>query len=307
MNADPALDELVAAALTRLEAEWAATPALAPRLRAWTRALAGGAAPAAYFQNPISFPLLRLPRWLAETLRAPLPADFQAELVFSSINGYYFIRLLDNVMDQPAAAERGLLPAAAVFHAHFQLSYQRFFPAGHPFWTDFTRHWARAAEVTVEDGALTEVDEAAFQRWAGRKVGAALIPLAAVAHAAHGQAALPAWTRFVDAFGAWHQLFNDVFDWSRDLRLGAPTYFLWEAGRRKRAAEPAAAWVAREGFQWGLARLQTRLAEARALAVPLHSPPLLAYLDERAIRLEQQAAEVTPGLTALARLAAVLP
>ncbi|MBL8057879.1 MAG: hypothetical protein JNK29_14340 [Anaerolineales bacterium] len=305
--ADPALDDLLRGALRRLEAELAAqTPFLAGRVAAWLRALAAGAAPEAYFLNPIGFPLLRLPWWLAEALAARDP-EFQADLVFSSVNGYYFIRLLDNVMDGHAAAgERELLPAAALFHTGFQAPYQRWFPAGHPFWTDFQREWFGAAEAAARDASLPEVDAAAFQQWAARKVSAAKIPLAAVAHHAGRPEQLAAWAGFVDAYGAWHQMWNDVFDWSKDLRLGTRTYFLTEAGRRRQPDETPAAWVARTGFAWGVAELEAGLARARGLAEALGSPALLAYLDARGAMLRQSRAALAPGLEALAKLAVAM-
>ncbi len=110
----------------------------------------------------------------------------------------------------------------------------------------------------------------------------------------------------MDAYGAWHQMWNDVFDWSKDLRLSTRTYFLGEAERRRRPDEAPAAWVAREGFAWGMAELEAGLAEARALAETLGSPALLGYLDARGAMLRQARAAVAPGLEALARLALAL-
>lgn len=308
-------DELLTAALTRLQAELgAAAPYLAGQVSAWLQALACSPQPADYFRNPIGFPLLRLPWWLEKTLRPAPDAAFQGDLVASTVSGYYFIRLLDNVMDgHSVAGEAGgaipefrLLPAAGFFHTQFQTPYQRYFESGHPFWEAFRRLWFDAAEVTARDASLAEVRRADFDRYAARKVCAAIIPLAAVCYRYERPDRLAAWARFVEAFGAWHQMWNDVFDWSKDLRHGTRTYFLSEAARRRRPDETPAAWVVREGFAWGLADLEARLAEAAALAEALDSPDLRAYLDRRAARLRQQQADVAPGLEALVKLSRVM-
>jgi hypothetical protein len=283
-----------------------AAPALAARISDWMRQLARSPHPADYFINPIGFPLLRLPWWLEQTLLAEPARAFQADLVYSTVNGYYYIRLLDNVMDGHASVERTRLPAAQFFHTQFQFAYQRYFEAGHPFWEHFARVWFHSAEVTARDADLRDVSLADFRRWAGQKVCAAKIPLAAVCYYYHRPDLLEPWSRFVDAFGAWHQMFNDVFDWNQDLGRGARTYFLCEAERRRRADESTAAWVVREGFGWGVAALYTWLAEAKELAMPLHSPALMAYLDQREAMLREQAKGVSSGLRQLAALATAM-
>lgn len=301
------LDELLIGALRRLPARLGqVAPYLADQVTAWMRGLAAAPDPADYFRNPLGFPLLRLPWWLGQTL-APAPDDtFQADLVYSTVNGYYFIRLVDNLMDGHALGERELLPALAFFHTEFQSAYQAYFEADHPFWELFRAVWFGAAEVTARDAGLADIDLDAFQLYAGRKVSAAKIPLAAVCWRAGRPEHLAPWAQFVDTLGRWHQMWNDVFDWSKDLRHGTATYFLSEARRRKRPGEPAAAWVVREGFAWGVAGLHTGLAEAQAQAATLGSPGLAAYLERRGALLRQQQAEVAPGLAALAQLAVVM-
>ncbi len=305
MLADEApLDRLLIDALRRLSVRLGlAAPYLAGQVAAWQRRLAASPDPADYFRNPLGFPLLRLPWWLGQTLPPALDASFQADLVYSSVNGYYFIRLLDNVMDGHAPAERELLPALAFFHTEFQSAYQAHFAAGHPFWAYFHAVWFGAAEVTARDAGLADIDQAAFQQYAARKVSAAKIPLAAVGWQAGRPEKLEPWAQFVETLGAWHQMWNDVFDWNKDLRHGTVTYFLSEARRRKRPDEPEAAWVVREGFAWGVAGLQAGLAQAQTQAAALGSPGLAAYLEQRAALLRQQQAELAPSLAALAQLA----
>jgi hypothetical protein len=306
-SADPQLDELTDQALTRLANELGqAAPALAAQVTGWLRQLAQAEQPAAYFKNPIGFPLLRLPWWLEKTLHPPKLA-FQADIVYSSVNGYYYVRLLDNVMDGHATVERSLLPAAGFFHTQFQMVYQGYFDPAHPFWNFFKQVWFQSAEVTFRDAGLQEVSLDQFRALASQKVCAGKIPLAAVCHYYERLDRLDAWLKFIEAFGAWHQMWNDLFDWNKDLKYGACTYFLSEAERQRRAGESIAAWVVRDGFEWGSATLQTWMANLKRLAGPLDSPDLLAYLAGREHRLWQQKAALADSLDHLTQLAAVMP
>ncbi|MGQ0602164.1 MAG: hypothetical protein ACT4QE_10790 [Anaerolineales bacterium] len=304
---EAALSDLLTAAIERLQTEMkAATPSLAEPVAAWMLTLAATPQPEDYFKNPIGFPLLLLPWWLESTIHPEPALAFQSTLVYSTVNGYYYIRLLDNVMDGHMTVELKLLPAAGFFHTQFQSAYQPFFDAAHPFWKHFTQTWFHSAEVTARDAGLSALSRAEFQRYASQKVCAVKIPLAAVCYRYRRLDLLEPWSRFVDAFGAWHQWWNDVFDWSKDLRHGTGTYVLSEAERRKRLDESVAAWVVREGFDWGIAALHEWMAEARTLAGPLNSPDLMMYLGRREAMLEQQRIEVAEGLRRLAKLSAVM-
>ena len=301
------LNHLLATALARLQAEMKqAAPFLAAQVSAWMRELACAPQPEDYFKNPIAFPLLLLPWWLEKTLHAEPALPFQSDLIYSTVNGYYYIRLLDNVMDGHATGELKLLPAAAFFHAQFQAAYQRYFDAAHPFWGHFTQVWFQAADVTAQDASLSQVSLEAFRRYASQKICAVKVPLAAVCYRYDRLDLLEPWSRFVEAFGAWHQMWNDLYDWSKDLRHGTRTYFLSEAERRKRPDESVAAWVVREGFDWGSAVLSDWMAEARARAAPLNSTALVEYLDQRGAMLRGQQTEVAEGLRRLAGLAAAM-
>jgi hypothetical protein len=303
---DSHLDDLLAAALARLEREMAlAAPIMAERMSGWMRQLARSPRPEDYFNNSIGFPLLRLPWWLEATFHAPDPT-FQADLVYSTVNGYYYIRLLDNVMDGHTTVERQLLPAAGFYHTQFQSAYQRYFEPRHPFWAFFEQTWFRSAEVTVLDASLDSLTLAQFQQIAGQKVCAAKIPLAAVCHRYERAGLLEPWSQFVDALGAWHQMWNDVFDWHKDLTYETRTYFLSEAGRRKRPDEPAAAWVVREGFDWGVATLQAWMQTLKEQARGLSSPGLLRYLEQRDTMLQEQKDALADHLSSLSRLAVAM-
>ncbi len=295
---DPELDGILSAAVARFQADLARTGSIAARVHALVQRTPGTAPhPAQALRDPRSFPVMQLPVWLSRTLSESLDRDFHVDVACSSLNAYYFIRLVDNVMDADGPAElRRLLPAAAVFHARFQLPYQRHFPAGHPFWDDFERWWSRAAVATVEDAFLECVDAERFVSVSGLKFSAAAVPLAAAAHAGGRPDLVPAWAPLVDRLGGWYQLLNDLLDWHHDSRHGIRTWFLSEFTRRGAPAESLPAWVAREGFDWAVELLESWMAELLAGAAVLKAPALGRFLAGRLALFRRQVAEARNGL-----------
>lgn len=291
---------------------------LAPRMAAqvvpWLRALSPGAQPEAYFLHPRAFPMVQLPYWLAGTPGgAPggVPGGapdgrsddaLHRELAYSCVNIYYFIRLIDDVMDGAENARPLLLPAAGYFHTQWHGVFARLFPAGHPFWEAFERLWFETCEIVLHDAHQPATPLDWFLIGPGRKVHGAKIPLLAAAYHCGALERYAAWLPFFDRFAQWHQMFDDVIDWANDLRAGHSSYFLTEGAARKAQDETLAQWVAREGFAWGVATLHTWFAEVRALAAGLGAGELLTYLDWRQMLLLQDTAAMEQRLKALAAL-----
>jgi hypothetical protein len=109
---------------------------------------------------------------------------------------------------------------------------------------------------------------------------------------------IPAWFRFVDRLGEPHQMLNDLMGWYKDAQHANPTYLLSEAERRKSSTEPAAAWIVRSGFDWGLGRVESWLEDA-ADAAPLGNPQALGFIQERLATLQHVRETIEPGLKAL--------
>lgn len=278
-------------------------PELSVVLLPWMRTRpAKGLAAERYFTHPLAFPLVQLPWWLEESLGAEVDRDAQAELLLSSMSGYYLIRLIDDVMDQSPDAQPRLLPSVAIFHDLFQSVYMHWFDGAHPFWPRFHAAWARCQEAAVVEAGLSEVDDEAFGRLSARKVSAAIIPMEAVAWRKGLVALPPAWAALFPKLCAFHQRHNDLFDWKRDLDSGGVTYFLSEGRRRRRVGETLFEWVAREGFALECSRLREALDELDALACEARSGGLRAWLLHRAELLDQAQAEARAGFEAAAPL-----
>lgn len=300
---DP-LHPLAESAIRRVRAQLRRhVPRMAPRVTGWMQQLAGSGRSVDYFLQADRFPLLHLPLWLERAIRGRIDPGLQRELVYSSINGYYFIRLLDNVMDGHATVERGLLPASAFFHSEFEGVYRRLFAPDSPFWADYHDAWYSSWDVVAHEATLGVIDRRAFDDVAAHKMDAVRIPLAAVCHHHDRLDLLPRWTTFVAKLAAFEQLQDDLFDWHRDLRTGQRTFFLSQADRRRRAGESPAAWVVRDGFAWGATRVLSQAGGLRRAAARLDSAAAGKHVESRLSRFQRRHRQLAPAVATLARLA----
>jgi hypothetical protein len=263
--------------------------------------LSGTSHPEDYYLKLRSAPLLILPWWLEQSLASVPDEDFQTDLIYATINKYYFVRLVDDVMDGHGA-DLALLPMLSVWDANFQAAYSRHFAPEHPFWEHFHRTLHRTAQVTAQERMLTEIDLAVFLDCSAAKSCMATIALMAVCSRRDRLDILPAWLRFWNSFARWNQMRDDFFDWRRDLKEGNPSYFLSEGARRKGPGESLECWFVREGFTWAAQRLAEWTRDMNNHASQLNCPPVAHYVDLRAEDLNQQTAAVTKRLESLAAL-----
>src|SRR5262249_37861721 len=85
---------------------------------------------------------LLIPWFLENRLRGSVDLEFQRALVYSSMNGYYYTRLLDDAGDDHLPGADRLLPLSSVFHTNFHKVYTAWFDPGSPFWAEvFERNW----------------------------------------------------------------------------------------------------------------------------------------------------------------------
>jgi hypothetical protein len=277
---DRTLSECVDRAIARLPHACRDAPASAEALVAWT---------------------IRL----SPTVRAVPDVRFQELVVESTVNAYYFLRIIDNLMDEEAAEERRLLPLLGILHANFSRAYARLFPADDPFWNHFDRYWSSTAEAAIREKRLTQVSLNDFTEIAARKTSGVKIPLAAVCCRYDSPGLLEPWCVFYDSFACWQQMLDDTFDWVRDLRHGNATFFLSEGHRQKRPGESVSGWVVRRGFAWAMSQLAAAMHDLRVQAERLESAELVRFLEYRDAEVREYARGLTEKLNGVAMIADV--
>lgn len=278
----------------------------ASKIMGWIRSLSPTAEVTDAFCSVWMFPMFLLPIWIAETLDPTVDLDFHSDLIYSTLNGYLYIRLLDNVMDTGSSRELHLLPASAFFHTEFHGFYQRYFDCSHPFWHCFDSFWLASSEAVMREIGLQNIDIGQFRAIAAKKLCAAKIAVAATCYRYSRPDLLQLWMQFMDRMAYCWQFADDLFDWKTDLQRGGCTYFLSTAQLRKKASESVETWVAREGFGWGIQVLQTWSVDLKHAAAGLHSSGLNQYLKSRTAMLRRQARKMCCGLTSLVEVASVL-
>lgn len=256
-----------------------------------------------YFLQPRSFPLLQLPWWSAKSFNSEADLEFLQDVLYSTMNGYYYIRLLDNLMDGHSTVELKILPATAFFHTEFQSVYQRYFEINHPFWEAFRGAWFSGNDAVARELDLSEISPVDFERVTVAKLGPTRIPMAAVRFR-YGNFLRP-WEEFALALARWSQLEDDLFDWHKDISNGKTSYFLTQASRHE-GFDSSEEWIVYGGFQRGMATLERELSALRLLTPPLHSPDVVAYLDFRQVLLKEQEVKISEAFQSLRQLAAIL-
>ena len=303
MTSDSLVDELVEAGATRLErAIRTETPTLAGPALEWMRSLTLTGRLADYFRHPFRFPMLRLPGWAVEP-EAPYHRELLADTTYSTMAGYYHIRLLDDLVDRQPGPPLELLPLAALFHTEFQSAYLPHFSAESPFWPVFRSRWLRLADATAVRPAPETDQVAALLTRATATVGAVVIPLRALTLGMGVPERFERWEPVVLELARIDQLIDDVLDWQPDAERNQPNLLLAEGTRRARPGEASAAWVVREGYRWGLAAVRERLDRLWPEAAALGSLPLLDFLASRRGAADTLKQETSAGLDQLASLA----
>jgi hypothetical protein len=221
----------------------------------------------------------------------------------SNICGGYYVRLVDNVMDEDRTRERVLLPLLHVLHLGFTQPYTEFFPPSHPFWRDFARIWARMADVTLLDALCEDFDQSRFESISAVKSVAAEIPLTAAAYHYECAGQLSAWLSFVEVLGRFYQMLNDLRDWSEDHVAGAPTWLNSEARRKcGPSLREMTAFMHEQGLEWATEVLHGWLTQLTAAARVLGSEPAQAYVTARWENFERDAAKLRASLGPAAKL-----
>ena len=260
--------------------------------------LSGSSLPEDYFLKSRSAPILSLPWWLELSVTASPDEHFLTDLIYATVNKYYFIRLVDDVMDGHGA-NQGVLPMLSIWDAQFQAAYSRHFAPDDPFWEYFHQTLHHTALVTAREASFRNIDRSLFLECSAAKSCGATIALMAVCCRRDRIDVFSAWVRFWEAFARWNQMRDDLFDWDRDLKAGIPSYLLSEGERRKQREESLEGWFAREGFAWATELLGEWTRDMKREASHLNSPAVEQYVELRANDLNRDTATVAARLASL--------
>lgn len=231
-------------------------------------------------------PVLSLPGWVAPLRSLVEDREFHIDLMYSTMHGFCYIRLIDDVADGDKDPElRKLLPACNYFHCRFQLIYQKHFPPGSVFWAHFTKAWDEQAEQSIADAFFETVDLTSFLSISSKKTAAARIPLAAAAVKYDLENIIAPWYDFLHGVGALQQMTNDYLKCRNDLQHNIRTFFLSTFAVRRQIDETLDRWLVREGHDWGQTVLLEWIEKLSLEARQLECPEALAWLTERRGRL----------------------
>jgi hypothetical protein len=294
-KSDPLLQLGLSNAFLRFEANLkAALPRTTPQLRQY---LQGAPTRPEHVFGARNFPHFLLPYWLSPAADRVADAEFQTDLIYSSINGYYSIRLCDNIADNDSPPElRKLAPCTLYFDSEAIKPYRKHFSATQEFWSSFDTFLAQQAEASAADSLLEDVDAETFASLSSKKFTGTKIPMSAVRYRYHGlERSFEQWLRFVDCLGNFAQFSNDFFDWHHDSIHGITTLLSSES-RRRAPGESIAAWFVREGFDWGVEELKLRFENAKLRSEALGNEAVVDWLIVRGRTLDTDIRRVRSGL-----------
>ncbi len=296
LPADPVLE----AALERLRERLSRTPALETLVAPWLKSHRSRLRHAGFV------PIFTLPRWVQEALSGRVDATWDDELTYSTLCGYLFIRLTDDIVDEQNDAARRAALALGVFDYEFQRPYREFFDVDYDFWQRFERDWAWSLDMTAEDLTVRITDREHFERVAAGKLGAIRIPVTAACHLAGRDDAVGPWLELCDAISRLYQFADDLTDWQADFAAGRNSWLLSEAEVRRDPGETLSAWMIRSGYDWARQRLDEGEEQANAAAQAVGSVVAQAHVREFKQGLIRKLEELRPALSRLAALASAL-
>ena len=256
-----------------------------------------------YFCQRDAAPILHLPAWLSR----PVPAHALLAIVEGTALAYAYVRVQDNVIDEPDT--RGNAPLMLAANAWMWDARELWAMQGDTVFSRLAREsWLIFSDETEsERRQLSQrvYGAAAFVAHA-RKCALAEIPLYAAMAAARDWSGVEHVAPLVHALALSYGRFNDVTGFDRDLQAGANTYLLSRArtlagshANDRQAVERVVrtSELVEEFLGAAILDLERAVPHAQALGMPQFTN----FVNDRSRRL----VEMRDGY-ALARLAAAL-
>jgi len=179
-----------------------------------------------YYGAKEAYPLLRFPLWLEEKYvgegvlspREGLGVKVAAATLF----GYLYIRIQDNVLDEPDMFDSAYLLVGNELVSEFFSIYHSIFPAGARFWDYFREYWRSTSNNTLWEwlscnGRITEFRSSDMARVAG-KLDGSKISVAAICLKAGREADIARYVAVMDDLNQASQIHNDVVSFVKDLK-----------------------------------------------------------------------------------------
>lgn len=207
---------------------------------------------------------------------------------------YYYVRVQDDIVDEPKLFDRGYVYVAEVFSgasvrafAEVLADYPHFFA----FHESTMRAFASAATWEIDvyrQGLATQDDLVRI----GQKFLPMVIPLGALALLADNNFDLDALVEFVTCFGTGLQMLNDILNIKEDhieKRLTPILRWLYEGGRATPSCEAQSIrliLLSDTALEQGLNCAREAIARAELIALKLRTPELAAIVRHQAALIE---------------------
>lgn len=180
----------------------------------------------AFYGAAEAYPLLRLPLWLEDrylsTGHIPDRKGYGVKVATASLFGYLYIRIQDNVLDEPDLFDSAYLLVANEFIREFFYILGGLFAPGCPFWDHFREYWRTTTNNTLWErvecgGRMRKFCPGDLEK-VGGKLDGVKMSAAALCMLAGQEQDIPRYCRMVDNLNMASQLHNDVVSFVKDLR-----------------------------------------------------------------------------------------
>lgn len=200
-------------------------------LRGKARALAKALAPGyrnlvEYYGTREAYPLLRLPLWLEDRYVADGLISgrkgYGVKTATAALFGYLYIRIQDNVLDEPDQFDPAYMLVGNEFVREFFYILHGLFPADSGFWENFRLYWGGTSNNTLwerqECGGRLHTFCTGDMVRVGGKLDGVKMTVASICTLAGREGDIPRFCAAVDDINIASQLHNDVVSFVKDLR-----------------------------------------------------------------------------------------
>lgn len=182
--------------------------------------------PVQYYGAEESYPLLRYPLWLEDKYVSEGlltgKEGYGIEVAAASLFGYLYIRVQDNVLDEPELFNPSYLLLGNELVREFFQTYHRLFPPDSRFWGHFQQYWLGTSNNTLlerlERGGRIKDFTSDDLNKAGGKLDGAKISMAAMCILAGRDDDMVRYGESFDRINVASQLHNDAVSFIKDLK-----------------------------------------------------------------------------------------